>query len=392
MAVIKKQNSAEYVACDVGGSSPDVLIGGKDETTNGLAAPNVNLSWSFGGDDEEYYLNINRPGGIAAAGDVLGDNALVLPSGDIFRFDDHGRLKWDVMFSSHPGVYSWKFDVKTSDGVSFHYQPPLTVDEISAGHERPEDVVGSYAVYCDKQNNQYKTGKLLHIYRPLVIDAAGDKAWGTLDITGGVMTVSVAPEWIDNAVYPVILDPTMGYDHIGSGTVAASSAWRAILDADKYTASAGDVVTAIHMGLRTYYSGTIPVGIFDTGDLSRLISVDVYANSTTSQFWTVDGLSSSMVAGHEYCMAVGKNSQLMQKYDVVSDGCRYGTYGNPWVDGIIYDYRFSMYADIASGDDTAGLSLKANVSGAWTNGVLNVRSGGDWVPGVLKRFNGTSWE
>jgi len=391
MAGLTKQKSAEYIANNVGGSAPEILIGGRDSATNGLAAPNVNLSWAFGGAEEECFLNINRPGGIAAAGERLDDNMLSLPTGDIFHFDTLGRLKWDIEFQGHPGVYVWEFAVQCSQGISFHYQPPLTLDEIVAGHERPDDVVGSYAVYCDKQNNQYKTGKLLHLYRPHFIDATGDVAWGTLDITDGVMTVEIDQEWMDAAAYPVILDPTMGYDHLGSGAMAASSAYRAILEADMYTAAAGDTITAIHMGLRTYFSGTIPVGIFDASDLSKIGGASPYANSTTSQFCTVSGLFIALDAGQECCMAVGTNSQLQQKYDSYTAACRMGSFGDPWVDSNIYDYRLSMYADIESRAG-GGYPIKTNISGAWVDGTLKVRTGGAWLPGQLKRFNGTTWE
>jgi len=346
MAELTLRHTSEYIMV-ADDRDLRTVIGGSDERWPGVVVPNANLSLEIGG-QEVAWLNINRTAAQAVAGETFDGETLSTPSGDIFRVVSD-RLKWDVEFDEHPGVYAWAFAIRDSGNLSYHRQPPLTAGEIAAGHERPDDVVGSYAIYMDRMHNAYGTGKFAHIYRPLFIAADGDEAWGTLDISGGVMTIGIDQEWMDNAVYPVRLDPTIGYSSIGSGSMAASSAYRAILATDMYTASAGDIVTAIHMGLRTYFTGTIPVGVFDIADLSRLVEAHPYANSTTSQFWTVDGLSAPMTAGHQYCMAVGANSQLQQKYDVVTDACRIGTYGDPWVDGTQYDYRLSMYADVEPG-------------------------------------------
>ena len=75
-----------------------------------------------------------------------------------------------------------------SKGLDFFYQPPLTQKEIDEGAFRPENVVGSYAVYASEQKTNYvggklyRTGKVGHIFRPKIIDSAGTEVWGKLNI------------------------------------------------------------------------------------------------------------------------------------------------------------------------------------------------------------------
>lgn len=119
--------------------------------------------------------------------------------------------------------------------VKFCYQPELTQVEINDGCVRPENVVGSYAVYIDKSNHKlngknYATGKIEHIYRPQAIDANGNKTWcelyipesGQADIPINI-TVTIPQKFLDEAVYPIVVDPTFGYTTVGGSTYNTSS-------------------------------------------------------------------------------------------------------------------------------------------------------------------------
>ena len=119
-------------------------------------------------------------------------------------------------------------------GLDFFYQPEITDEEAQATsfdgdtrtleeikrEMRPENVVGSYAVYHKtKRDNgpdkHYKTGKAFHIYRPHAVDADGVKVWCELDITEGELTVTVPEKFLNKASYPVVVDPTFGYTSEG---------------------------------------------------------------------------------------------------------------------------------------------------------------------------------
>ncbi|MEZ7197037.1 hypothetical protein [Pseudodesulfovibrio karagichevae] len=346
MTGLTLRNTSEYILV-----APDrdlrTVIGGSDERWPGVVVPNANLSLEVGG-QEVAWLNINRTDATAAAGETFDGETLATPSGDIFRVVDD-RLKWDVAFTEHPGAYAWAFGLTDSGNLSYHYQPALTWDEIMAGHERPDDVVGSYAVYMDRMHGPYGTGKFIHVYRPWFQDANGNGQWGTIDITNGVMTISIDPAWLDAAVYPVTLDPTIGYSTMGASVVAASSAYRANLAADMYTAVSGDTVKAIHAGFRTYSSGSLNVGIFDAADNSRVANESVYVGNSSYVFRSVTGLSISLTDAHEYFMGAGINTAVMYIYDSYTNGAFRGTYADPWVDIKVASYRLSMYADIESG-------------------------------------------
>lgn len=114
------------------------------------------------------------------------------------------------------------------ENLEWYYQAPLYLEngleEPNAtcnathcgGSYRPENVVGSYAVYhTSKKNNQYETGKAFHVYRPWIEDANGDRVWGTVRYFGERLYVTVPQEFLNNAKYPVRVDPTLGYTTFG---------------------------------------------------------------------------------------------------------------------------------------------------------------------------------
>ena len=49
-------------------------------------------------------------------------------------------------------------------------------------------------------------------------DAAGNETWGDLhvDTDAGILSVTVDQEWLDRAIYPVVVDPTLGYTAKGA--------------------------------------------------------------------------------------------------------------------------------------------------------------------------------
>lgn len=131
---------------------------------------------------------------------------------------DDGRLEHDLVLQHRPrsNVFSWRFDC--SAGLEILHQPWLADRE-----RRPADVCNSYALYHHQCNNQYQTGKLAHVYRPLISDAKGRWAWGRLLIEDGTLSITVPPGWLARAVYPVVVDPTIGYTSIGASTDTTES-------------------------------------------------------------------------------------------------------------------------------------------------------------------------
>lgn len=137
-----------------------------------------------------------------------------------------GGFEFEIVLKEKPVSNQIVLDIQ-AQGLRFSYQPPLTQEEIDRGDIRPDNVVGSYAVYhATKKNNRYMTGKAFHIYRPIVEDALGNKSWCSLHIDEYInpknLTITVPQQFLDEAVYPVTIDPTFGYTTIGVSTMSIS--------------------------------------------------------------------------------------------------------------------------------------------------------------------------
>jgi hypothetical protein len=143
--------------------------------------------------------------------------------------DEDGGLEFEVILHQKPKSNVVNFTLQ-SKGLSFYYQPELTEKEIEDGDNRPENVVGSYAVYHSTNKNHYKkrghknykTGKSFHIYRPFAVDAQDSTTWCILNIENDDLTITVPQEFIDNAIYPIKIDPTIGYTTAGSSYTTGS--------------------------------------------------------------------------------------------------------------------------------------------------------------------------
>jgi len=100
---------------------------------------------------------------------------------------EDGGLELEFVLSAKPNSGSINIPF-SKENITLFYQPPLTEEfkqedceiwtetyvKTKNGEEswRPENVVGSYAVYHrSKKNNGYKNGKICHIFRPKLTDA-----------------------------------------------------------------------------------------------------------------------------------------------------------------------------------------------------------------------------
>src|SRR3990167_6658 len=137
-------------------------------------------------------------------------HAYPLPVGEI---GEDGGFEIEVVLNEKPATNVFDFAIDGADSLDFFYQPELTAEEIAEGAERPENVVGSYAVYHKTKANHrigstnYATGKAFHIYRPKAFDANGVETWAELNYDSGALSVTVPQKFLDNALYPVIIDP-----------------------------------------------------------------------------------------------------------------------------------------------------------------------------------------
>lgn len=216
--------------------------------------------------------------------DIEYEKGLVQEVGDVIEWSKDNRIarfyektnnefEFEVELASKPISNVLEFTIQSKE-FNFFYQPPLNQDpdalndplvvsttetqafdkDGNAILNRPENVVGSYAVYHKtKKHNKvggkaYRTGKAFHIYRPYVEDSSGWREWCDLNITEGLMTITIPQNFLDNAVYPIIVDPTFGDTTYGvsNGTRAANSLF-GISPASNPTENG--TVTSIHLSI-----------------------------------------------------------------------------------------------------------------------------------------------
>jgi len=137
-----------------------------------------------------------------------------LPNTALSTYHDAERFQFNITFNQRLFVNQIAIPID-HENLNFHYQPELTEEEIAEGHYRPENMVGSYAVYSNHRNNEYGTGKVMHIYRPLFIDAEGKESWVDLEVTENSLILTANSTFLATAAYPIVLDPIFGYDTIG---------------------------------------------------------------------------------------------------------------------------------------------------------------------------------
>jgi hypothetical protein len=135
--------------------------------------------------------------------------------------EDVSEFEFEVTFNEKPQSRIIPYTIRTKN-LNFFYQPELTKQEKDMGIIRPINVIGSYAVYHNsKRDNEYKTGKAFHIYRPYAVDSKGLQTWCNLniDVEKNALYIELPLEFFEDAVYPVHLDPTLGYG-VRGGTVS----------------------------------------------------------------------------------------------------------------------------------------------------------------------------
>jgi len=277
---------------------------------------------------------------------------------ELHRWYDKGdegfewEIEWDS-FASVPISGKVEYSARFPTSLSWHRQE-LTQQDIDEGCSCPENVQGSYAIYHNKSGNicdmngdsivNYETGKWGHVYRPELIAANGERAWCHLwyDPERLVMGVTLPMEWMREAVYPVILDPTFGYTSAGSINLGASTGSQCQNGSlGTYVATSGDTVT----GVSVYNNGTTGTASFSLSvyeiptvsstPTNRLFS-PLTNSSVTAKTWGSVTVSSGggMSGSTRYGAATYGNSNFAYAYDALTSyakvRARFDTLDDPW--------------------------------------------------------------
>jgi hypothetical protein len=270
--------------------------------------------------------------------------------------EDEGGYKFVWYLKSKPVSNKVEFTIQ-SKGLDFFYQPELTAEEIAQGASRPENVVGSYAVYHqtkggmnDCAGKEYKAGKAFHIYRPKIIDAVGKETWGNLHIENGIYSVEIPQDFLDKAVYPIKSNDTFGYLTVGSlsGTFSKDT-----INGYRFTGVNG-TLSSLSRYLKNSTSTTgyyVQLAIYKQSDLSRVDYTSSIALSTTAS-WHTGNVSASITAIDYFLVGnTDTNDGPVLYYDTgVTDyqlyktSSTFGTWPNPISSPGYATYKFSIYA------------------------------------------------
>jgi len=366
MADFKKiiEKPALYEAADT--ENIKAVVGG---INTDYFAPSANISFKMQSGKEQYFFNICddvdqvKTVGIAENFDK---NKLAIRDGDqesTFELKETS-LKIERVFYVKPTVAP-KYKLAFSPGVSFHYQPELTPEEIAEGCFRPDNVVGSYAVYCDKSGHykdrsgntivNYGCGKIGHLYAPYWTDADGKKVKGTQEIKDGVLTFALpGQKWIDTATLPIKLDPDVGYDTAGGSSGGATGFAKGNHSGSggaKFNFNTG-TLDSFSAYVKTISSeGTVEGGLYDlnvSDEPNGLKHQTSSFNDITGTAAWVSGTMSGSITSGDYAITFAASGAVHNYYDAVS-GAGYHNNTNvvslpdPWSGTQSTGYNYSMY-------------------------------------------------
>lgn len=279
-------------------------------------------------------------------------------------------LEYEIEYASRPAEDTVVLELEFTPGLEFYFQPPLTQEEIDEGYVRPENVVGSYAVYYERSGRivggdgaevvNYETGKLCHIYRPFVRDANGVEVWceQVIDTDAGTLTITMPSAWLDSAAYPVILGPTFGYSSIGA-TTAGTGAGAARNAVGLFAPSSSGTLESV--SFRCSNNGTnVTLGVYaDSSNYpGALVEDTAEGTASASAAWLTCAANSAVAitGGTNYFLAFYSDTGIIRytdsaagkkfKYKHSTTGYSAGSMPDPWpADDSSYDNNiFSIYA------------------------------------------------
>lgn len=218
LKTIPKNDPRDRIEVTIGDNTPKVIAGLFGASTSTEFTPDLKISrW----DEVSLKLHPKDLDKVATADKTLefvGDKIKFgTPDKDYILYElpvsvdnPEGGFEYEIILKSKPATNVIEFAIETK-GLDFFYQPELTQQEIAEGAFRPENVVGSYAVFHSGNpinfvgGKEYKTGKFGHIFRPVATDANGGWIWIDLfiDAKVGIMTYTINQEWLNKAVFPV---------------------------------------------------------------------------------------------------------------------------------------------------------------------------------------------
>lgn len=312
--------------------------------------------------------------------------------------EGEGGYKYIWYLNEKPLTNKIEFEIESS-GLDFFYQPPLT-EEFQNGYseefqkeivvtetqvkdlegnilvERPENVVGSYAVYHstkggmnDIYGKDYKVGKAFQVPEPRIYDANGNFTRPEkfiINPTTGKYSITIPQEFLDTAVYPIKSNDTFGYTTNGASltTIARNISYSRKdqpVGALFTMASAGDV-TKLSFGFKSTTDNTTAKGGIYAGSGSSpwakqggITNAATILTSDTAGFKDMTYASAvSLEAGSYRLLVKGDGNPMNSNYDNCSIGYDTGDASQgfiPKVNGEASDGTIDIHANITTGEE-----------------------------------------
>lgn len=304
--------------------------------------------------------------------------------------DDNTEFDIDFTLSEKPKSNIFTYRIEGAEELDFFYQPALTQEEINARAQRPENVVGSYAVYHKTKANHiegqtnYQTGKAFHIYRPKATDANGAETWAVLSYESGVLSVTVPQDFLDGAAYPVTVDPTFGYTSIGASQYSQSDQNNSDdYLAGRFTLSENGEITSITAYVRheTYIGricGYVYTGTGSTPGAQSGASGGQSGDYTAAAWVTSTFASSIAVTSGETWIGtrVCYSSQPMYGFMSYQYHDSSGTGAHKYTTWVSDSNKYSFYATYTASGGGGGTTPQQSQDLQINNGGIRINNGG----------------
>ena len=326
---------------------------------------------------------------------------------------EDGFFEIEIVLNEKPAKNTFDFAIEGAGSLDFFYQPELTPEEIDEGASRPENVIGSYAVYHKTKANHrvgstnYATGKAFHIFRPKAIDALGAEQWAELSYVNGVLSVTVPQKFLDEAVYPVRVDPTFGHTTIGGSKISAAGTIRKGRFSISEDGNGVSITTFLNVTVSNKnFKGNIytdETGATDvqTALLSNGATEEKLITTGASQEITFNFNSSpSFSNGVFYRLSIwsdlGGGTGLGEVYydsfsgeNIYTDSQIYGTWPDPSADTHNANFRLAIYATYTASGGAAPAPKPPNPPAIFFDGdSLNYPAKPERFTYQLKKING----
>jgi len=300
---------------------------------------------------------------------------------EVHLYELENGFEFEVVLLEKPVNNVIEFSLETK-GLNFYYQPPLTeCEKVPEGGtvtetevkdkngrvlvNRPENVVGSYAVYHNgnpvnyKDGKLYKAGKAFHIYRPKIFDSEGKWTWGELniDIEQKLLTVTIPQEFLDNAVYPIrhASGLLFGYD---TGDTTWPTSFQNVIVGAWFTLSEAGVASSISIYTNTIGTYTAKCAIYRKSDEVLMgVTEERTGVSGVKAWYQFDFVSGVELAADDYILVAWSPDNVPLKGGTGSSeqgytrGLTYNTYPNPLAHDGHTDIKYSIYCTYEAGEE-----------------------------------------